>query len=70
MTSLHDDRSEPPTLTAANEPEPDGQGAAACRDDTSLRLADMHDRPLAEHADLFETLHAQLQIALADIDHG
>lgn len=33
-------------------------------------LAHLADRPLAEHAEVFEELHARLQRTLAEIDGG
>jgi hypothetical protein len=40
------------------------QRFAAARD----ALAELADRPLSEHADVFASVHAQLQDALAEID--
>jgi hypothetical protein len=56
-------------------PTPDGAGTAAPADAASAtvsnRLADLDDlgrRPLAEHAEIYQALHADLQAALAEID--
>jgi 3-deoxy-D-arabino-heptulosonate 7-phosphate (DAHP) synthase len=38
--------------------------------DVAAALADLEHRPLAEHAEVYTELHAQLQRTLAEIDGG
>ena len=49
-----------------SDPQPQAERAPAVADLTELDTLD--ERPLAEHADVFGRVHAQLQAALAEVD--
>ena len=75
MTSMHDGRPAlpgPPASTAGGVGVQSGspRDDDASQDESPANLVDLRDRPLAEHADVYQDLHAQLQAALADIDNG
>lgn len=48
---------------------PAGTDAVAALKDTAV-LDGIEERPLAEHADVYEALHEQLRAALAEIDNA
>lgn len=74
--------SEQPADGSAGSAAPTGAGAGSRRDSGPpvevvahlqsqlVRLQGLTDRPLAEHAELFDQVHAELQAALAQIDGG
>jgi hypothetical protein len=45
-----------------------GTDAAAAAPDPIARLDTLSERPLHEHTDLYDEIHARLQAALAEID--
>lgn len=60
-TPPSDERAEPET----SAPVPEVGGV-----DTRQVLADLDERPLSEHAEVYEELHTHLQRTLAEIDGG
>jgi hypothetical protein len=55
-------------MTSTDAPRPAATSAA---DDLAVRLRvldDLAERPLPEHAEVYQGLHADLQAALAQID--
>ena len=71
-----------PTVPTVPRPSPSGQldAEAAPVDDAAEQsatvtghleaLADLDGRPLAEHAEIYQRLHTELQQALADIEQA
>ncbi len=61
-----------PTPDRPDDQPVDGRAGDACTasslDDIGAALAELAARPLAEHAEGYERLHADLQAALAEID--
>lgn len=63
--------SAPSVTTAAGTPGAAAEQAAPITTrvaDAVRSLDDVAERPLAEHADLYQRVHAELQSALAEID--
>ncbi|HLY33893.1 MAG TPA: hypothetical protein VKQ07_05120 [Jatrophihabitantaceae bacterium] len=56
------------TLQQADEE--DAPAGAPVDPDVADALASLADRPLAEHAEVYEELHVRLQRTLAEIDGG
>lgn len=58
-------------MTGGPEPEVAAETSGDPRVDAALApLADLADRPLAEHVARYDTVHSALQDALANLDEG
>jgi hypothetical protein len=50
------------------ETEPEREGSHPLVEETMARLADLRDKPVSEHAEVYADLHDRLQLALAESD--
>jgi hypothetical protein len=57
-------------VTAPLPGPPAGQATTPRVDEALRALADLHERPVHEHVELFDGLHRTLQDALATLDEA
>lgn len=56
------------TETPLPEPQPAADTAARIGPLVASRLAGLSETPVADHADVYQLVHADLQAALAEVD--